>query len=75
MIDIDTLNKDLEIYLPISEDYESLGGLIVTELSKVCTVGDEVTIGDIYLKVLEVDKMRVAKVFMKIITEKVGVYE
>ncbi|MBS9776319.1 MAG: HlyC/CorC family transporter [Fusobacterium sp.] len=75
MIDIETLNKDLEIFLPESEDYESLGGLIVTNLSKVCNIGDELTIGDIYLKVLEVDKMRVSKVFMKIITEKVGVYE
>lgn len=44
MIDIETLDKELELELPISEgSYESLGGLIVTELSRICD-GDEITI-------------------------------
>ena len=32
MLDIETINKNLNIDLPISEDYESLGGLIMSEL-------------------------------------------
>ena len=67
MTDIETINKDLELELPISEDYESLGGLIVTTTGKICEVGDEVQIDNIYLKVLEVDKMRVSKVFIRIL--------
>ena len=67
MTDIETINKELELDLPISEDYESLGGLIVTTTGKICEVGDEVQIDNIYLKVLEVDKMRVSKVFIKIL--------
>ena len=67
MTDIETINKDLELNLPISEDYESLGGLIVTTTGKICEVGDEVQIDNIYLKVLEVDKMRVSKVFIRIL--------
>lgn len=35
MIDIETLDKELGIQLPILEDYESLGGLITTELGRV----------------------------------------
>ena len=66
MTDIETINKDLELELPISEDYESLGGLIVTTTGKICEVGDEVQIDNVYLKVLEVDKMRVSKVFIRI---------
>ena len=66
MTDIETINKDLELELPISEDYESLGGLIVTTLGRICNVGDEIEINNIQLKVLEVDKMRVSKVFIKI---------
>ena len=66
MTDIETINKDLELELPISEDYESLGGLIVTTLGRICNVGDEIEIDNIQLKVLEVDKMRVSKVFIKI---------
>jgi len=69
MTDIETINKELELELPISEDYESLGGLIVTTTGKICEVGDEVQIDNIYLKVLEVDKMRVSKVFIKILEE------
>ena len=69
MTDIETINKDLELNLPISEDYESLGGLIVTTTGKICEVGDEVQIDNIYLKVLEVDKMRVSKVFIRILKE------
>ena len=63
------IKKELELELPISEDYESLGGLIVTTTGKICEVGDEVQIDNIYLKVLEVDKMRVSKVFIKILEE------
>ena len=69
MTDIETINKDLELELPISEDYESLGGLIVTTTGKICEVGDEVQIDNVYLKVLEVDKMRVSKVFIRILEE------
>lgn len=65
MIDIETLDKELDIDLPISEDYESLGGFIIKELGRVCEVGDEITIEDLYLRVLEVDKMRVSKVLIK----------
>ena len=69
MTDIETINKELDLDLPISEDYESLGGLIVTTTGKICEVGDEVQIDNIYLKVLEVDKMRVSKVFIRILDE------
>jgi len=69
MTDIETINKDLGLNLPISEDYESLGGLIVTTTGKICEVGDEVQIDNIYLRVLEVDKMRVSKVFIRILEE------
>lgn len=69
MIDIETLDKELELELPISEDYESLAGLIVTELGKIGDVGDEVQLNNIYLKVLEVDKMRISKVLIKILPE------
>ena len=67
MTDIETINKDLELELPISEDYESLGGLIVTNLGRICNVDDEVQIDNVYLKVLEVDKMRVSKVFIRML--------
>ena len=53
--------KELDIELPESEDYESLGGLILNELDKVAEAGDTVLIGGVELKVLEIQKMRVSK--------------
>lgn len=65
MIDIETLDKDLSIKLPVSEGYESLGGLIVTELRRVAEPGDELVLDGVKLKVLEVDKKRVSKVLVQ----------
>ncbi|MGL5278065.1 MAG: hemolysin family protein [Cetobacterium sp.] len=62
MLDIETINKNLSIDLPISEDYESLGGLIMSELGKIPAIGDVVDFEDVKLVVVEVEKMRVSKV-------------
>lgn len=61
MIDIETLNKELETHLPLSEEYETLAGLIVKELGRICEVGDEIKIDGITIKVIELDKMRVSR--------------
>ncbi|MBC2856608.1 MAG: hemolysin family protein [Cetobacterium sp.] len=65
MLDIETINKSLNLELPTSEDYESLGGLIVTELGRIADIGDEVNFDKIKLTVLEVNKMRVSKVMIE----------
>lgn len=74
MLDIETINKELELSLPISDDYESLGGLIVREIAKVATVGDEIAIEGIKLRVIELDKLRISKVLL-IIEEGESSYE
>ena len=65
MIDIETLDKELCLNLPESDDYESLGGLIVTELGRLATIGDELKFNGVKLKVLEINKMRVSKVLIE----------
>ncbi|MGL4358520.1 hemolysin family protein [Cetobacterium sp.] len=62
MLDIETINKNLSIELPISEDYESLGGLLMSELGKIPSIGDVVEFEDVKLVVIQVEKMRVSKV-------------
>ncbi|MGL5051752.1 MAG: hemolysin family protein [Fusobacteriaceae bacterium] len=66
MVDIETLNKDLNLNFPISGDYESLAGLILTEIGKVAEIGDGVEIQGVKLKVLEKDKLRISKVLLEI---------
>lgn len=65
MIDIETLDKELSLNLPESDDYESLGGLIVTELGRLATIGDELKFNGVKLKVLEINKMRVSRVLIE----------
>ena len=65
MLDIETINKELDIELPESEDYESLGGLIMNELGEIAKAGDTVKISGVELKVLEIQKMRISKVQIK----------
>ncbi|MEG0069010.1 hemolysin family protein [Cetobacterium sp.] len=62
MLDIETINKSLNIELPTSDDYESLGGLMMSELGKIPSIGDIVEFEDVKLIVVEVEKMRVSKV-------------
>lgn len=71
MIDIESLNKELSLNLPISEDYESLGGLITTELSRVGAIGDEIVLGDVRIEVKELDKMRISRVLLEKIVDEV----
>lgn len=64
-LDIETINKELDIELPISEDYESLGGLILNELDEMAKVGDLVTLENIKLQVKEIKKTRISKIILK----------
>ena len=65
-INIEDLNKELEIGIPESEDYESLGGYILDILGRVAEVDDIVSLDGVTMKVLEVDKTRVVKILIEI---------
>ncbi len=60
-IDIDTLNDMFDLELQ-SEDYDTVGGVVFTELGKMPAPGDEVQIGGIRLQVLTVLGRRIKKV-------------
>lgn len=63
MLDVDFLNKELSINLPVSEDYDSLGGYIYSVLGRVPLEKDTITHdkGKVEIKVLEVDNRRIVK--------------
>ena len=68
-INIEDLNKELEIDIPESEDYESLGGYILDILGRVAEVDDIVSLDGVTMKVLEVDKTRVVKILIELSEE------
>jgi len=55
---IDDLNDYLGVNLS-SDDYDSIGGLIIEKLDRLPTVGDKITIDSLSFKVTSMDKMRI----------------
>lgn len=59
---IEELNEELEIELPLSEEYDTVAGYIQYELGKVAEVSDQVKENNCILKVLEVNNKRIEKI-------------
>ncbi len=60
-VNLDDINDKLSLHLN-SEDYDSLGGIIIEHLDRLPVVGDIVTLEEVELKVLSLDKKRIDKV-------------
>ncbi len=66
MLSIDRINEEIGLNIPVSEDYDSLGGYIYTALGRVPLEKDIVNNeeDEMELRVLEVDNRRVVKVLL-----------
>ncbi|MCX8069987.1 MAG: hemolysin family protein, partial [Thermodesulfovibrionales bacterium] len=61
-INVSDLNEDYNIDIPTSDEYDTLGGFIVTHLQRIPKTGDVIELTDKTLKVIEMVGQRVAKV-------------
>ncbi len=61
-IDIDDLNRDLDIHLPDEDESYTLAGVVYSQLQRVPDVGDAVDLDDVRLEVLEVTDNRIEQV-------------
>lgn len=61
-VDLDELNRVLELDLPETSDYNSLAGLILHGLGRLGAEGDEIEIGDVTLAIIEADEKRIKRV-------------
>ncbi len=62
---IDDANAELKtigVTLPEGEDYDTVGGLVVTTLGRIPEVGESVTIGDSLIHIVEAEPTRVSRV-------------
>lgn len=57
-LEIDYLNDKYKLHLPESEEYETLGGLILNHNESIPAKGDEVQIGPLTFKILQVSEKR-----------------
>lgn len=68
----DEVAEIIGVDLPDSDDYETIGGLVTTELGRIAEVGDEVTVDDdlsvsrVVLRVMEMDQFSVVRVVAEV---------
>lgn len=65
---LDDLNDILDLELS-SEDYDSVGGLVIDRLEHLPSQGEEVVCGNVRLVVEQVEKNRIDKVHLYILPE------
>ncbi len=58
-LEIDYLNDKYKLHLPESEEYETLGGLVINQVESIPAKGEEVAVGGYVVKVLQVSEKRV----------------
>jgi putative hemolysin len=68
-MEISAINDTLHLDLPIDENYETLGGLIIHHLEKIPTAGQQITVDGYRLTVKEANKRRVISVIVRPLTD------
>ena len=59
---IEELNEALDWSLPTKKDYETVAGLILSALGRIPRPGEQVTVGNYELAVVDADERRILKV-------------
>lgn len=64
-LEIDYLNETYKLDLPVSDDYETLAGMILHYYENIPETGEELTIGNYRIKVLKATDMKLEEVELK----------
>ena len=68
-LEVDYINETYKLNLPESDQYETLGGLIVNETEGIPEVGDDVTVGEYQFRIEAVSSTKIDVVTLRIIDE------
>ena len=68
-LEVDYLNETYKLELPESENYETLGGLIVNETEGIPEQGETVLLAPFQFKILEVSNTKIELVELRVLTE------
>jgi CBS domain containing-hemolysin-like protein len=66
-IEIDYLNNKFNLELPESEEYETLGGYIISEFQSIPKKGEVISIGQFKFTILKADNTKIEEVKLEII--------
>ncbi len=65
-IEVDYINEKYKLELPVSEEYETLGGLIVNSTEEIPKINEEIKVDNFSFKILDVTNTRINLVSLKI---------
>jgi CBS domain containing-hemolysin-like protein len=68
-LDIEYLNDEYKLNFPVSEDYDTLAGLIITHSGNIPEKGEEIRIDNFLFNILEVGETRIEKVKLHLLNE------
>nr|WP_262897830.1 hemolysin family protein [Zobellia russellii] len=66
-LEVDYINEVYKLELPKSEEYETLGGLIVSETGEIPEQNSEIQIENFMFKIIEVSNTKIDLVFLQIL--------
>jgi len=66
-VHIDEINQRLDLQLPEDEDYDTIGGLVFSELGHVPVVGEELVWKNVRITVLEATRRRIERVRIEVL--------
>ena len=67
--EIDFLNEEFRLNLPLSDEYETLGGFIISEIQNIPKQGEVVRIGNFVITIKEVSNTKIEMVRVLLIEE------
>ena len=67
--EIDFLNEEFRLNLPLSEEYETLGGFIISEIQNIPKQGEVIRIGNFVITIKEVSNTKIEMVRVLLIDE------
>ncbi len=68
-LEVDYLNETYKWELPESDEYETLGGLIVNETGEIPEQGTEITLGIFRFSILEVSNTKIDLVKLEVMED------
>ena len=69
--EIDFLNEEFRLNLPLSEEYETLGGFIISEIQNIPQQGEVIRIGNFVITIKEVSNTKIEMVRVLLIEESI----
>ena len=68
-LEVDYVNETYKLALPEGEDYETLGGLIVSNTGQIPEQGEEITLENFLFEILEVSNTKIDMVSIQVLKE------